>query len=199
MSRDFRFTNYISFEYVMARVEGLLVENRIIIWNQDQSHRLFGNGYYGKPLGISKPKGVQFDSPLILDLMEGCYLSEIGKLVILNKFRRQLSYGDIRAICKKEYANFERDYVVFKYLREKGYIVSPGLKFGCDFAIYEKGPGIDHAPYLIQVFERNEDLTATGIVLFGRLATTVKKQFILALPALERENVDFIGFEWWKA
>ncbi len=199
MPRDFRFIDYISAEYVMPEVEGLLIENRIIIWNQDHSHRLFGNGYYGKPLGISKPKGFQFDSPLILDLMEGCYLSQIGELIIINKFRRLLSYKDIRAICSKEYANFEMKYVVFKYLRERGYIVSPGLKFGCDFAVYEKGPGIDHAPYLVQVFEQNEDITATGIVLFGRLATTVKKQFILALPQVKEEKVDFIGFEWWRA
>lgn len=183
----------------MLRVEGLLIENRIIVWNQDHSHMLFGNGYYGKPLGISKPKGVQFESPLILDLMEGCYLNQIGELIISNKFRKRLSHKDIRAICRKEYANFEMKYVVFKFLRERGYVVSPGLKFGCDFAVYEKGPGIDHAPYLVQVFEQNEDLTATGIVLFGRLATTVKKQFILALPQFTEENVDFLSFEWWRA
>lgn len=199
MPGDFRLVDYFSAEYVMMLFEGLLIENRIIIWNQDHSHMLFGNGYYGKPLGISKPKGVQFDSPLILDLMEGCYLSQIGALTIINKFLKRLSYKDIRAICKKEYANFERKYVVFKHLRERGYIVSPGLKFGCDFAVYEKGPGIDHAPYLVQVFEQNENLTATGIVLFGRLATTVKKQFILALPRFKEDKVDFIGFEWWRA
>jgi tRNA-intron endonuclease, archaea type len=42
-------------------------------------------------------------------------------------------------------------------------------------------------------------LTTTGIVLAGRLATTVKKQFILAVPFVKLRKVDFIGFDWWKA
>jgi tRNA-intron endonuclease len=110
-----------------------------------------------------------------------------------------LSSKDIRVICKKEYANFEVKYMVFQYLRDRGYIVSPGLKFGCDFAVYEQGPGIDHAPYLVQVFKPTDHMTATGIVLFGRLATTVKKQFILAIPRIKERKVDFVGFEWWRA
>ena len=183
----------------MHPIKGILVENRIIVWDIEQSRTLFGNGYYGKPLGVPKPKGIQFDSPLILDLMEGCYLSQIGKLEISNNSCRRLSSKDIRAICKKEYANFETKYLVFQYLRERKYIVSPGLKFGCDFAVYEQGPGIDHAPYLVQVFKPIDQMTATGIVLFGRLATTVKKQFILAIPRVKERKVDFVGFEWWRA
>ncbi|MGC2575169.1 MAG: tRNA-intron lyase [Candidatus Nitrosopolaris sp.] len=180
-------------------IQGVLVENRVIVWNIEQSHVLFGNGYYGKPLGVPKPKGIEFDAPLILDLMEGCYLNQIGKLEISNYCGRTLSSRDILKICKKEYANFQIKYLVFKNLRDSGYIVSPGLKFGCDFAVYEEGPGIDHAPYLVQVSMPTDHMNATGIVLFGRLATTVKKQFILAIPRLKERKVDFVGFEWWRA
>ena len=79
-----------------------------------------------------------------------------------------------------------------------GYVVSPGIKFGCDFAVYEHGPGIDHAPYLVQVVKPSDNLTTTGIVLAGRLATTVKKQFILAIPYLKLRKVHFVGFDWWR-
>ena len=89
--------------------------------------------------------------------------------------------------------------MVFQDLRDKGYIVSPGIKFGCDFAVYEQGPGIDHAPYLVQVSKPGSDITATGIVLAGRLATTVKKQFIVAIPKTNEKKVEFIGFDWWRA
>jgi tRNA-intron endonuclease len=183
----------------MHNVKGELVENRIIVWNIEASRALFGNGYYGKPLGISKPKGIQFDSPLILDLMEGCYLSQTDKLEISSSVGKRISSKYIRTICRKEYENFDTKYVVFQSLRDKGYVVTPGIKFGCDFAVYERGPGIDHAPYLVQVFQPTDEITATGIVLFGRLATTVKKQFILAIPRKRRRKVDFVGFEWWRA
>ena len=39
-------------------------------------------GYYGKPLGIAKPKIPEFDVPLVLDLMEGLYLVENKKIEI---------------------------------------------------------------------------------------------------------------------
>ena len=88
--------------------------------------------------------------------------------------------------------------LVYKNFRDKGYIINPGIKFGCDFAVYEKGPGIDHAPFLIQVYTRSESISSTGIVLAGRLATSVRKQFILAIPK-GKDNVDFLALDWWKA
>jgi tRNA-intron endonuclease, archaea type len=183
----------------MNPVIGKLVENRIVVWSIQESRTLFGNGYYGKPLGVPKPKGTQFDTPLILDLIEGCYLVQTGKLKVSQVDGKKISFRDIKAICRREYVDFDTKYLVFQSLRDKGYIVSPGIKFGCDFAVYEHGPGIDHAPYLVQVFRPTDHMTATGIVLAGRLATTVKKQFILAIPKVKGKKVDFVGFDWWRA
>ena len=180
-------------------ISGRLVENRVIIWDIPDSKALFGNGYYGKPLGIAKPKGTDFDAPLVLDLIEGYYLVENGRLKIFYIDGKQVSAAEIKKICKKQYVDFEAKYIVFQNLRDKGYVVTPGVKFGCDFAVYEQGPGIDHAPYLVQVFRATDDLTATGLVLAGRLATTVKKQFILAIPKVMERKVDYVGFDWWRA
>ena len=81
---------------------GKLVENRIVLWNVEESRLMFGNGYYGKPLGISKPKGTQFDVPLVLDLIEGCYLIQIGRLMVYHADGRQISLRAIKAICRKD-------------------------------------------------------------------------------------------------
>jgi tRNA-intron endonuclease, archaea type len=180
-------------------INGRLIENSIVIWDITHSRTLFGNGYYGKPLGIPKPKGTDFDAPLVLDLIEGCYLVEKNKLRVSNINGKAVPLAKIRKICKKQYLDFDANYLVFRDLREKGYIVTTGIKFGCDFAVYEQGPGIDHAPYLVQVFRATDDLGARGVVLAGRLATTVKKQFILAIPRLKDKKVDYIGFDWWRA
>jgi tRNA-intron endonuclease len=135
----------------------------------------------------------------VLDLIEGCYLVDRNKLKVFRIDSKQVSATEIKKICRMQYADFEAKYLVFQDLRDKGYIVTPGIKFGCDFAVYEHGPGIDHAPYLVQVFRATEDLTATGLVLAGRLATTVKKQFILAIPKVKERKVDYVGFDWWRA
>jgi tRNA-intron endonuclease, archaea type len=174
-----------------------LVENRIIVWNIEDSKKLFTEGYYGKPIGIPKPKIEEIDAPLILDLIEGLYLLE-NKKISITKLKQKMDIEEMAKICKKEVHEFEKKYIVYKNFRDKGYIINPGIKFGCDFAVYEKGPGIDHAPFLIQVYSRNESITSTGIVLAGRLATTVRKQFILAIPKT-KNKVDFLALDWWKA
>jgi tRNA-intron endonuclease len=199
VSRRLRSNDNISPENVAQSIDGVLVGNRIVVWDIESSRLLFGNGYFGKPMGIAKPKGTQFSHPLILDLMEGYYLSLKLKLILHTNDGKPLSVLDIKSICRKQYEGFDAKYLVFHDLRDRGYVVSPGIKFGCDFAVYEHGPGIDHAPYLVQVCKPHFDLTATSIVLAGRLATTVKKQFIIAIPKPNEKKVEFIGFDWWRA
>ncbi len=176
------------------------MENRIIIWDIEESRRLFKEGFYGKPIGIAKPKGADFDAPLILDLIEGYYLASAGRITIYKGERKKrVSLKSMEKICNNEYADFKEKFLVYEKLREANYVVSPGIKFGCDFAVYEHGPGIDHAPYLVQVVKPDDDITATSVVLSGRLATTVRKQFILALVDMEQEKVNFLSFDWWRA
>jgi tRNA-intron endonuclease len=55
-------------------LKGELIDNRIVVWNIKDSQKLFTSGYYGKPIGIPKPKPNEINVPLILDLMEGNYL-----------------------------------------------------------------------------------------------------------------------------
>ena len=61
-------------------MKGDLIENRIVIWDIKDSQNLFKHGYFGKPIGIPKPKTDEINVPLILDLIEGCYLQEISKI-----------------------------------------------------------------------------------------------------------------------
>ena len=62
------------------KIETELLDNFLVVWNPEQGSRLYKLGYYGKPIGIPKPKIPEFDVPLILDLMEGLYLVETGEI-----------------------------------------------------------------------------------------------------------------------
>lgn len=177
-------------------LKGELLENRIIIWNIEDSKALFVSGYYGKPIGMTKPKPEEINVPLILDLIEGYYLLEKSKLKVFYNKKNVIS-KELLDICRREYHNFDKKYTVYKDFRDRGYIVNPGIKFGCDFAVYQKGPGIDHAPYLLQVYNSTDTVSATSVVLAGRLATTVRKQFILAIP--KGDKVDCLALDWWRA
>ncbi len=177
-------------------MKGELIDNRIVVWNIKDSQKLFSSGYYGKPIGMSKPKIEEINVPLILDLIEGYYLLQKSK-VSITKMKKKVTEKKMLEICRQEYHNFDKKYIVYKNFRDKGYIVNPGIKFGCDFAVYQKGPGIDHAPFLVQVYNKSDAITSTGVVLAGRLARTVRKQFILAIPS--GKDVDYLALDWWKA
>ncbi len=115
-----------------------LIENRIIVWDIDDSRKLFSHGYYGKPIGIPKPKPEEIDVPLILDLIEGYYLLQNRKISIF-KSKKRVSKEKMLKICNDEYHDFDKKYQVYKNFRDKGYIVNSGIKFGCDFTVYQKG------------------------------------------------------------
>jgi tRNA-intron endonuclease len=183
----------------MPKVKVELIENFLIVWNSEEGSQLYKAGYYGKPLGIPKPKIPEFDAPLILDLMEGLYLVENKKIEIYEKSEEKVSLKKLKQKAKQLYDEFEEKYAVYHDLRESGLIVTPGIKFGCDFAVYKYGPGVEHAPYMVSVKKASSDISATEIVKAGRLATAVRKRFIIAVPDLSSNKIKYLIFKWFKA
>ena len=175
----------------------VLKDSHLIVWGVDDSRQLYNSGFYGKPLGNPKPKE-DFEEPLILDPVEGVYLLEKGLISVFSgDNKRNVSLRSLIKISKSSLEDFTDKYKVYKDLRERGFIATPGIKYGCDFVVYEHGPGIDHAPYLIQVRRKSNELTAADIVKAGRLASTVRKTFIIAV--VSKERIDYIEFKWWRA
>jgi tRNA-intron endonuclease len=184
----------------MSKTKVELIENFLVVWESTEGSQLYQSGYYGKPLGISKPKIPEFEVPLILDLMEGLYLLETKKIEIYeDTAENKVTLKALRQKAKKLYEEFEEKYAGYRDLREGGLIVTPGIKFGCDFAVYKYGPGVEHAPYMVSVKKAGSDISATEIVKAGRLATTVRKRFIIAVPDVAAGKVKYLIFKWFKA
>ncbi|MEM3641216.1 MAG: tRNA-intron lyase [Candidatus Bathyarchaeia archaeon] len=182
------------------KIQVEFIENFLIVWNHAEGSELYRMGFYGKPIGISKPKVPEFNVPLILDLMEGLYLVEKGIISVYESSeKRKVSIKKLRQRARQLYEEFDEKYAVYRNLRDNGLIVTPGIKFGCDFAVYKHGPGIEHAPYMVSVKRAETPITATEIVKAGRLATTVRKRFIIAVPDLENGKVRYLMFKWFKA
>ena len=177
-----------------------LIENFLVVWSPKDGSELYKMGFYGKPLGIAKPKVSEFDVPLILDLMEGLYLVEKGAVAVYEDAEKtKVGLKKLRQMCKRLYGEFDVKYAVYHDLRDNGLIVTPGIKFGCDFAVYRQGPGVEHAPYMVSVKDVEGELTATEIVKAGRLATTVRKRFIVAVPDAKKGKTRYLIFKWFKA
>ncbi len=184
----------------MPKIKVELLENFLVVWNPTEGSQLYKTAFYGKPLGIPKPKIPEFDVPLVLDLMEGLYLAEKEVIAIYEgPGETKVSFKKLRQKAKQLYEEFEEKYAVYLDLRDSNLIVTPGIKFGCDFAVYKYGPGVEHAPYMVTVKKADSDVSATEIVKNGRLATTVRKRFIFAVPDLTSKKVEYLMFKWFRA
>jgi len=176
------------------------IENFLVVWNPAEGSELYRKGFYGKPLGVAKPKTPEFSVPLILDLMEGLYLLEKKTISVYEGVEKQtVTLAKLRKRASELYEQFGEKYAVYRDLRDSGLVVTPGIKFGCDFAVYKQGPGVEHAPYMVSVKSPTSELTATEIVKAGRLATTVRKRFIIAVPHPREKKVKYLIFKWFKA
>jgi tRNA-intron endonuclease len=178
-----------------------LIGNRLIVWEPRDSLSLYRMGFFGKPVGIPKPKPDQeFKAPLMLDLMEGLYLLDRHIIQVVDaKTSKPISRSRLLRLANGAYKQFELGYAAYENLREKGLIVTPGIRFGSDFAIYEHGPGIDHAPFIVTVKKEEETMGPFEVVLAGRLATTVRKQFTIAVPKRRGDKVAYLVLRWFKA
>jgi len=194
LSAFFERVSWLSKEPITAE----LVNDRLVVWDIEGSRALYKMGYYGKPIGIPKPKGFDFEAPLTLDLIEGLYLSKRGTIRVV-KGNKRIGPAALERIARRYHDRFDLKYKVFENLRDKQYIVGPGIKFGCDFAVYEHGPGVDHAPFLIEVRETGDQLTAADLVRAGRLATTVKKRFVFSVVDKKTGSTHYLVSKWWKA
>jgi tRNA-intron endonuclease len=184
----------------MAKIKVELIENFLVVWNSTEGSHLYKTEFYGKPLGIPKPKIPEFKVPLLLDLMEGLYLAEKGTITIYEgSEKRKVGLKKLKQKARQLYEEFDEKYAVYRDLRDSRLIVTPGIKFGCDFAVYKYGPGVEHAPYMVSVKKAGSEISATEIVKAGRLATTVRKRFIIAVPDLDTEKTKYLIFKWFKA
>lgn len=177
---------------------GVLLGLRVIVFDQEEARELYRLGFYGKPLGIPKPRDAEFTAPLELGLVEAVYLAEKGLLSVVDENGANIPLDELAARARELIPRFDLIYKVYKELRDRGYIARSGLKYGADFAVYEKGPGIDHAPYLIHVIEADEEIDPLEIVRAGRLSHSVRKAFILAITGPGNAPTRYLMFKWSK-
>lgn len=73
----------------------------------------------------------------------------------------------------------ESQYALFKHLHDRGYYMSPGLRFGCQYMAYPGDPLRFHSHFLAVSADLDDELDLLDIVGGGRLGTGVKKGFVL--------------------
>ena len=82
--------------------------------------------------------GESKEGKILYSLVEALYLLEKDKVDIFEEGKKL----DVKEFTKKAVKyepNFLVRYVVFKDMRNRGYVVKTALKFGADFRVYDRG------------------------------------------------------------
>lgn len=66
-----------------------------------------------------------------------------------------------------------------RFLQNSGYYMTPGLRFGARYSVYPGDPLRFHAHYMANQYDWDEEVPILEIVQGGRLATAVKKAFLI--------------------
>lgn len=183
-------------EDLPEKIPAKFINNRVIVFNPLYASYLYvKKKFFGAPLGISKPRLEYFSKPSELSVIEAYYLLKNDEITIYDvKNEKDLTVKEFFDIAVNIHDKFEEKYTIYEDLREKGYIPRPGLKFGADFVCYKKGPGLEHSPFIVHVFPHDSKITAIDMVRAGRLATSVRKKFVIANP----QTKNYYFFEWFK-
>ncbi|MEW5760400.1 MAG: tRNA-intron lyase [Candidatus Thermoplasmatota archaeon] len=156
--------------------DAFFVDNTVFIFDSNSAKKIFDIGFYGIFDG-EKTK---------LSLIETAYLVERGGLSLYDlKTNKKIPIKKLMRIGKKLEKDFENKFAVYKALRNLGYIVKTGFKYGTDFRVYDGDPTKQHAPYLFYIVPENFSCRWAQASMAIRLAHGVRKEIVFAVGGKE--------------
>lgn len=140
--------------------------------------------------------GNMTEEGLQLSLIEALFLMEKDKLEIL-KENEEFSMEDMFQLIRKR--DLFTSYIVFRDLRNRGYIVKTGFKYGSDFRLYERGkaPGEGHSNYLVKVAPEKCTINMFDLSSYVRVAHGVKKKLLFAVVD-DENDITYYNMEWTR-
>jgi len=108
-------------------VQGNLISDQTCISDKKMIHDLEQKGF-----------GEMEQEQLFLKQFETLFLLYSKKL-ILKKGKKQIDFDSFMAICQKTNSEILTKFLIYRDLRNRGYVVKDGFGFGSDFRVYERG------------------------------------------------------------
>lgn len=174
----------------MNKFKIILEKERAYTDNLSEARSLQTNSKFGEP----EQDKIQYS------LSEALYLKEKGKALIYIKNRKKaLTKEEFIKKAKRTDKRFLIRYLVYKELRNRGYITKTALKFGADFRVYDRGvkPGQDHAKWIVFPVKEAETMTWYDFAAKNRVAHSTRKKLLIAVVD-EENSVSFWESNWIK-
>ncbi len=155
----------------------ILAKERVLVREPEQMDELEKRGY-----------GERDGSHVLLSPEEALYLTEKGELKVEGEKRKALDYDELMKYFSKLDKDFARKYLVFRDLKNRGFCVKTGFKFGSHYRVYARGekPGSGHAVWLVHCIPEEFVCDFSDVSRAVRLAQNVRKKMIYAV--LDKEG-----------
>jgi len=166
---------------------GKLADAKLKVWDEEDADELHSEFYYGKYVD---------DDYLELSLVEALHLYDRDQLEVQNADEEALSREDMFHMFSEMDDDFDQKYAVYSDLRERGYIVKTGFKFGAHFRVYprgvnpyKEGPKEDreHTKWIVHAVPENYNQSYQDMSRAVRLAQNIRAQMMWGVVDSERE------------
>lgn len=161
------------------KTTGVLAKKGVKIDDQSSIDSLSQRGY-----------GTLEDDLFTLPFYEVLYLLDKELLEVKDEKGRKVDFQAILQAYEKTDENAWVNYLVYRDLRSRGYVVREGFGAGTDFRIYDRGSyGKDTASYLVLGTQEGKPLSVDDLVKTLRHCQSQKKELILAVMNRRGETV----------
>jgi tRNA-intron endonuclease len=150
---------------------GVIFNRGVKITNINNIDSLSARGY-----------GTKDDDYLFLSFYEALYLSHKENLDVYSSDNKKLEFQEILRYYEKINDNAWVNYLVYRDLRSRGYVVRGGFGDGIDFRIYERGSyGKSVASTLILSTQEGRPLSIEYLNKVMKQSQSQKKSLVLAV------------------
>jgi tRNA-intron endonuclease len=161
------------------KASGVLVEKGVRITEQSSVDALSQRGY-----------GTAENDVFTLAFYEALYLSDKGMLEVRDENGKEAGFQSLLRCYEGVDANAWVNYLVYRDLRSRGYVVREGFGARIDFRIYERGAyGKDTASYLIMSAQEGKPVPIEVLTNALQQCQSLKKELILAVMNRRGETV----------
>ncbi len=153
-------------------IDGIFKNNKIEILNSPTAQSLYEKNYFGTLLP---------NNSLELDVLEALLLIERSRIKIFDENKKEMTAEQILSIVVEEDPRIWVKYLVYRDLRQRGYMVRLGYGEGIDFRVYPRGSTRSEAiaKYFIYILDEGNSVQLQNLDQITQQTLNARKKLII--------------------
>ena len=118
---------------------------------------------------------------------EALYLVEEGRMRVLDESGEELTFNQLLESLERLDENVWRDYVVYRDLRKRRYVVKDGFSKSLRFRVFDRGKyGKEAAKYIVAPIYEGKDVEVEELMSWLSASRNMRKELVIAV--VDRRN-----------